>query len=120
VGDDIDVELGRQLRRRRRRLGLTQQGLGASIGVSFQQIQKYETATNRMSAAMVARLADALSVGVGYFFEGCEGLIPAVSPKDGAGRSRPAEPGVRIGAGPAPVGVGWSDDPRPGLPIARC
>jgi transcriptional regulator with XRE-family HTH domain len=70
MADDIDVHLGRRLRRRRRLLGLTQQELARSCGVRFQQIQKYECAANRMSAARLWQLAEALEVPVAYFFEG--------------------------------------------------
>ena len=68
--DVIDIHLGRRLRRRRRILGLTQQQLAAACGVRFQQIQKYECAANRMSAARVWQLADVLEVPVSYFYEG--------------------------------------------------
>lgn len=68
--DDIDVHLGRRLRRRRRLLGLTQQELARVCGVRFQQIQKYESAANRMSAARLWQLAEALETPVSYFFEG--------------------------------------------------
>jgi transcriptional regulator with XRE-family HTH domain len=68
--DEIDEHLGRRLRRRRRLLGLTQQQLASACGVRFQQIQKYECAANRMSAARVYQLAEVLEVPVSYFFEG--------------------------------------------------
>ena len=68
--DDIDVHLGRRLRRRRRLLGLTQQELAGACGVRFQQIQKYECAANRMSAARLWQLAEVLEVPVSYFYEG--------------------------------------------------
>ena len=67
---EIDVHLARRLRRRRRLLGLTQQQLAAVCGVRFQQIQKYECAANRMSAARLWQLSEVLEVPVGYFFEG--------------------------------------------------
>jgi transcriptional regulator with XRE-family HTH domain len=70
MADDIDVHLGRRLRRRRRLLGLTQQELAETCGVRFQQIQKYECAANRMSAARLWQLAQALEAPVSYFFEG--------------------------------------------------
>jgi len=70
MNDEIDVHLGRRLRRRRRLLGLTQQQLAAACGVRFQQIQKYECAANRMSAARVWQLAEVLQVPVSYFYEG--------------------------------------------------
>lgn len=68
--DEIDIHLGRRLRRRRRLLGLTQQELAAACGVRFQQIQKYECAANRMSAARLWQLAEVLEVPVSYFYEG--------------------------------------------------
>ena len=70
MNDEIDVHLGRRLRRRRRLLGLTQQQLAAACGVRFQQIQKYECAANRMSAARLWQLAEVLEVPVSYFYEG--------------------------------------------------
>ena len=53
-------------------MGLTQQDLGVACGVRFQQIQKYESASNRMSAAVLWRLAKVLQVDVRYFFDGLE------------------------------------------------
>jgi transcriptional regulator with XRE-family HTH domain len=70
MGDEIDVHLGRRLRRRRRLLGLTQQQLAGSCGVRFQQIQKYECGANRISASRLWQLSEALQVPVGYFFDG--------------------------------------------------
>ena len=70
MNDEIDVHLGRRLRRRRRLLGLTQQQLAGACGVRFQQIQKYECAANRMSAARLWQLAEVLQVPVSYFYEG--------------------------------------------------
>jgi transcriptional regulator with XRE-family HTH domain len=58
------------VRRRRRLLGLTQRQLGDFIGIRFQQIHKYETGGNRISAARLWSLAEALDVQVDYFFEG--------------------------------------------------
>ena len=70
VMDGIDVHLGRRLRRRRRILGLTQQQLAGACGVRFQQMQKYECAANRMSAARLWQLAEVLEVPISYFYEG--------------------------------------------------
>jgi transcriptional regulator with XRE-family HTH domain len=70
VGNDIDLHLGKRLRRRRRLLGLTQQQLADSVGVRFQQIQKYECGANRISAARLWLLSEALEVPVGYFYDG--------------------------------------------------
>ena len=70
MADEIDVHLGRRLRRRRRLLGLTQQELATACGVRFQQIQKYECGANRMSAARLWRLAEVLEAPIAYFYEG--------------------------------------------------
>lgn len=67
---DIDLQFGHRLRRRRRLMGFTQKELGALCGVRFQQIQKYESAANRISASMIVRLARALRVEVTYFYDG--------------------------------------------------
>ena len=75
--DLIDIHLGRRLRRRRRILGLTQQQLAGACGVRFQQIQKYECAANRMSAARLWQLAEVLEVPVSYFYEGLSPDMPA-------------------------------------------
>ena len=70
MGNDIDVYLGKRLRRRRRLLGLTQQQLAVTVGVRFQQIQKYECGANRISAARLWQLSEALDVPIGYFYDG--------------------------------------------------
>ena len=70
MGNDIDVHLGKRLRRRRRLLGLTQQQLAGPVGVRFQQIQKYECGANRISASRLWQLSEALEVPVGYFYDG--------------------------------------------------
>ena len=80
MGNDIDLHLGKRLRRRRRLLGLTQQQLADSVGVRFQQIQKYECGANRISAARLWRLSEALEVPVGYFYDGLSATeAPAVT-----------------------------------------
>jgi len=73
MANDIDLHLGKRLRRRRRLLGLTQQQLAAAVGVRFQQIQKYECGANRISAARLWQLSEALEVPVSYFYDGLSG-----------------------------------------------
>lgn len=70
MGNEIDIHLGKRLRRRRRLLGLTQQQLAGACGVRFQQIQKYECGANRISAARLWQLSEALQVPVAYFYDG--------------------------------------------------
>jgi transcriptional regulator with XRE-family HTH domain len=72
VADPIDTHVGAQLRRRRMLLKQSQQGLSAELGVTFQQIQKYERGANRISASMLARAARAQGVTPGWYFEGLE------------------------------------------------
>ena len=67
----IDASVGSQVRTLRRQRGLTQTQLGDVLGLTFQQIQKYERGTNRISASKLAMLADALKVPVNVFFEEC-------------------------------------------------
>src|ERR1700754_276146 len=73
MANDIDLHLGKRLRRRRRLLGMTQQQLAGACGVRFQQIQKYECGANRISAARLWKLSEALEVPVAYFYDGLEG-----------------------------------------------
>ena len=72
MAGNIDLHLGKRLRRRRRLLGLTQQQLASAVGVRFQQIQKYECGANRISAARLWELSEALEVPINYFYEGLE------------------------------------------------
>jgi transcriptional regulator with XRE-family HTH domain len=67
---DVDGIVGERIRRRRILTGLTQDQLGEALGVSYQQIQKYETGANRVSAGRLYLLAERLDVGPGWFFEG--------------------------------------------------
>jgi transcriptional regulator with XRE-family HTH domain len=88
--DAVDEHIGRRLYRRRRLLGLTQRDLAIAIDVRFQQIQKYESATNKMSASRLWRLAQVLDVPIGYFFEGLSSKPGVVS--DGTTGSKAADP----------------------------
>jgi len=73
MASDIDLHLGRRLRRRRRLLGLTQQQVAEVVGIRFQQVQKYECGANRVSAARLWQLSEALQAPVAYFYDGLEG-----------------------------------------------
>ena len=66
----VDAHVGQRLRLRRWSVGMTQQQLGDEVSLKFQQIQKYETGTNRVSASRLWDIAAALEVPVGFFFEG--------------------------------------------------
>ena len=81
----VDVHVGKRIRHRRWVSGTTQQQLADQVGVKFQQIQKYETGMNRVSASRLWDIAAALGVDVAFFFEGLEGNL---IPKDHAGMPR--------------------------------
>lgn len=68
----VDVHVGKQIRHRRWLVGMTQQQLAEKVGIKFQQIQKYETGANRVSASRLWDIADALDVPVSCFFEGID------------------------------------------------
>lgn len=68
----VDVHVGKRVRHRRWLIGMTQQQLAEQVGIKFQQIQKYETGANRISASRLWDIADALGVPVSFFFEGLE------------------------------------------------
>jgi transcriptional regulator with XRE-family HTH domain len=65
----IDVHVGGRIRLRRTLLGITQMALAEAIGLTFQQVQKYEKGTNRVSSSRLVDMANALDVSVSYFFE---------------------------------------------------
>ena len=66
---EMDVHVGQRLRVRRSLLGLSQEKLAESLGITFQQVQKYERGTNRVSAGRLFDLGNILEVPVSYFFE---------------------------------------------------
>ncbi len=82
MATDIDLHLGRRLRRRRRLLGLTQQQLAVQVGIRFQQIQKCECGANGISAARLWQLSEALETPISYFYDG---LAEAMERKEAAG-----------------------------------
>lgn len=76
----VDVHVGYMIRTTRRARGLTQQMLAARIGVKFQQVQKYETGANRVSASRLWEIASVLDVPVNHFFDTFE---PKAAPSHG-------------------------------------
>jgi len=65
----IDVEVGRRIRAQRRLLGMSQSALAEKLGLTFQQVQKYEKGTNRVGASRLQRVADCLGVPISHFFD---------------------------------------------------
>ncbi len=70
--DPIDRHVGEQIRLRRLQIKMSQQALAQACNVTFQQVQKYERGSNRVSASMLVRIARRLDVPVAFFFEGLE------------------------------------------------
>jgi transcriptional regulator with XRE-family HTH domain len=68
----VDVHVGKRVRHRRWMVGMTQQQLAEKVGIKFQQIQKYETGMNRVSASRLWDIAESLEVPVSFFFDGIE------------------------------------------------
>jgi len=67
--DPVDVHVGRRLRLQRTLRGLSQQKLGEAVGLTFQQVQKYERGANRIGASRLHQFAKVLAVPISYFFE---------------------------------------------------
>ena len=72
----VDVYVGQRIRQCRWMVGMTQQQLGDRVGIKFQQIQKYETGTNRISPSLIRHIAAAMEVPISFFFEGLDGQAP--------------------------------------------
>lgn len=77
---DIDTHVGKRLRMRRTMLGLSQEALAKAVGITFQQVQKYEKGANAMNANRLYEFAKCMNIPVAYFFEGLEAIIPAEKP----------------------------------------
>ena len=76
--NSIDAQIGNRLRLRRMLIGMTQEDLGVALGLTFQQIQKYEKGINRITAGRLFDAARVLSVPIAFFFDG----VPAGGPAD--------------------------------------
>jgi transcriptional regulator with XRE-family HTH domain len=79
----VDIHVGKRIRHRRWMIGMTQQQLADKVGIKFQQIQKYETGMNRVSASRLWDIAETLGVEISFFFEGLsENAAPAPARAD--------------------------------------
>jgi transcriptional regulator with XRE-family HTH domain len=73
----IDMNVGLRIRQRRWMLGMTQQHLAQRVGIKFQQIQKYESGANRVSASRLFEISQVLEVPISYFFDGLGEVAPS-------------------------------------------
>ncbi len=74
----VDIHVGARIRLRRTLLGMSQEKLGDAVGLTFQQIQKYEKGTNRVSASRLYQFGQTLNVPVSFFFDGLDS--PSIGP----------------------------------------
>ncbi len=84
----IDVHVGNRVRMRRMLIGMSQERLGKELGLTFQQVQKYERGTNRISASRLYRIAQVLGVPVQYFFEDLPQSVAAPAQAEGFSEAR--------------------------------
>ena len=82
VPNPIDVHVGNRIRMRRLLLGMNQETLANALGLTFQQVQKYEGGANRVSASRLSAMAEILSVPISYFFGDLRSDDAEVSPED--------------------------------------
>ncbi|MEZ5783045.1 MAG: helix-turn-helix transcriptional regulator [Rhizobiaceae bacterium] len=75
----IDIHVGGRIRMRRNMLGMSQEKLGESLGITFQQVQKYEKGTNRVGASRLQDIASIMNAPVAFFFEDAPGSEGASS-----------------------------------------
>ncbi len=83
----IDIHVGSRVRLRRMMLGMSQEKLGENLGITFQQIQKYEKGTNRIGASRLQHIARVLTVPVSFFFEDAPMSPGQLPPGDGLAES---------------------------------
>ncbi len=84
----IDVHVGARVRVRRTLLGMNQTKLGDAIGVTFQQVQKYENGANRISASRLFGLSRVFDVPIQFFFDDMPKAVAASSPAQGGGKAK--------------------------------
>jgi transcriptional regulator with XRE-family HTH domain len=88
----VDVHVGMRTRQRRSLLGMSQTALGKAVALTFQQVQKYERGSNRISSSRLYEFARVLDVPVSYFFEEMPSHVRAGRPASGRGRKSFGEP----------------------------
>lgn len=82
--DQVDIHVGARVAARRAEMGLPQSTIASALGISWQQVAKYESAANRISCSKLYRIAVALDVPIDYFFAGLDGLKAADAGGDDA------------------------------------
>lgn len=90
--NDVDAHVGSRLRQRRMLLGISQEQLAEMLGLTFQQVQKYERGTNRVSASRLFQLARALDTPITWFFEDMESDRGAAEREKAEGATEDSDP----------------------------
>ncbi|MGO4705574.1 helix-turn-helix domain-containing protein [Microvirga sp. 2MCAF38] len=93
---EADRYIGSRIRARRTLIGVSQEKLGDALGVTFQQVQKYERGVNRIGAGRLQEIGTILGVSVGYFYEGISGTIGLRSQDDHAAEALSTPLGQRL------------------------
>jgi transcriptional regulator with XRE-family HTH domain len=83
--NDVDRQVGSRVRMRRMLIGMSQEKLGDALGLTFQQVQKYEKGTNRISASRLQQISHVLGVSIDFLYGG--GATRSESPADGFGEA---------------------------------
>ncbi|MBI1391369.1 MAG: helix-turn-helix domain-containing protein [Alphaproteobacteria bacterium] len=99
----IDVHVGGRVKIRRTMIGMSQEKLGESLGLTFQQIQKYEKGTNRMGASRLFQIAQVLDVPLQFLFEGLEPQAGRRGFSEDGPSFEPSEPFMRFMSSPEGV-----------------
>ncbi len=92
----VDVHVGARVRVRRKLLGMTQTKLGDALGLTFQQVQKYEKGANRIGSSRLYDLSRVLDLPIEHFFEDIPADVAASSPAKGRGKAK-EPPGYKLG-----------------------
>ncbi len=88
VPNPVDVHVGGRVRQRRLLLGMSQTNLADALGLSFQQVQKYESGANRMGSSRLFHLSQILDVSIKYLFDDMPAAVAAKSPAQWRGRAK--------------------------------
>ncbi len=88
---DIDSYVGKKLRLRRTMMGLSQEAVAKAVGITFQQVQKYEKGVNAMNARRLVEFARFMNVPVAYFFEGLDEDVAASRQQTAVGFAEASE-----------------------------
>ena len=84
IKQDIDSHVGKRLRMRRTMMGLSQEAVAKAVGITFQQVQKYEKGVNRIGAGRLYEVSRILGVPIDFFYEGVSGTPGGLSESEGA------------------------------------